>query len=105
LDIDILFSDGTFTPLRKALNQSLPSSTEVEFTKVKIRRQAFWGFPVRFPKPTVAYGFLFQKYLISFAIDKLLTKVLDFVWVDFFIKIFKIHRVQAAIFLCLLTFY
>jgi hypothetical protein len=57
LDIDILFSDGTFTPLRKALNQSLTISIEVEFTKNQNPKASLWTFK-RFPKPRVAYGFL-----------------------------------------------
>jgi hypothetical protein len=40
LDIDILFSDGTFTPLRKALNQSLIKEVmRWNSKRIKIHRQ------------------------------------------------------------------
>ncbi len=81
MDIDILFSDGTFTPLRKALKQSLNNQSRGGIQSKSV------GKPLDFPKISdqgLPYGFLSRNPRFLFAIHKLLMKVLDLVWTDFF---------------------
>jgi hypothetical protein len=63
LDIDILFSDGTFTPLRKALNQSLIKVLRWNSQRIKIHRQVSIDFLKISPKPMDFFPEIFDFFL------------------------------------------